>query len=65
MRNFRSPARRAMLTEVARGGELKRALGVLHALDVGKHSAFPSLYKPCLKNRSANHNRSTNLENNS
>jgi Major Facilitator Superfamily. len=35
MRNFRSPARRAMLTEVARGGELKRALGVLHALDVG------------------------------
>ncbi|BBD72324.1 MFS transporter [Sulfodiicoccus acidiphilus] len=39
MRNFRTPARRAMLTEVATGQELKRALGLLHSLDVGGGTA--------------------------
>lgn len=34
-RNFRTPARRAMLVEVAREAERKKAFGLLHALDIG------------------------------
>lgn len=34
-RNFRSPARRAMLTEVVRPEQESQAFGLLHALDVG------------------------------
>ncbi|AWR98214.1 MFS transporter [Acidianus sulfidivorans JP7] len=35
MRNFRSPARRAMVAEITKEEERKRAYGILHALDVG------------------------------
>ncbi|MEZ0249025.1 MAG: MFS transporter [Thermoproteus sp.] len=34
-RNFRTPARRAMLVEAAEEGERKKAFGILHALDIG------------------------------
>jgi MFS family permease len=34
-RNFRTPARRAMLAEVTDEAERKRAFGILHALDIG------------------------------
>lgn len=34
-RNFRTPARRAMLAEVTNEAERKRAFGILHALDIG------------------------------
>ncbi|MEM4139185.1 MAG: hypothetical protein QW250_06585, partial [Sulfolobaceae archaeon] len=35
MRNFRTPPRRAMLSEVSSSSELKLAFGILHALDIG------------------------------
>ncbi len=34
-RNFRTPARRAMLVEVTSEAERKKAFGILHALDIG------------------------------
>lgn len=34
-RNFRSPARRAMLTEVVKPAQESQAFGLLHALDIG------------------------------
>lgn len=34
-RNFRTPARRAMLAEVTNETDRKRAFGILHALDIG------------------------------
>jgi len=34
-RNFRTPARRAMLSEVTEESERKEAYGILHALDIG------------------------------